>query len=191
MRVCSKCEIEKDILEYHRVGDKFRYKCKQCISVETKEYRNRNRDKLIERSKRYNNRNKEKMTEYNKLYAKTNKVPLNEKRKVKQIEKYKSDTIYRLTVNIRNQINRAFKNFKKSKKSQEILGCTINEFRVYIELLFLDGMTWENQGEWHLDHIRPLSWAQTEEEIYRLNHYTNFQPMWGIDNIRKGNKYEG
>ena len=51
-------------------------------------------------------------------------------------------------------------------------------------------MTWENQGEWHFDHIIPISSAQTEEEVIKLNHYTNFQPLWAEDNLRKSNKIE-
>jgi hypothetical protein len=54
--------------------------------------------------------------------------------------------------------------------------------------MFTEGMCWENQGEWHLDHIIPISSAQTEEEIFKLNHYSNFQPLWAEDNIKKGNK---
>lgn len=51
-------------------------------------------------------------------------------------------------------------------------------------------MNWSNQGIWHLDHIKPISLATTEEEVIALNHYTNFQPLWAEDNLRKGNKYE-
>ena len=50
-------------------------------------------------------------------------------------------------------------------------------------------MSWENYGEWHLDHKTPISWAKTEEEIYELNHYTNFQPLWEFDNLSKGNRW--
>ena len=51
-------------------------------------------------------------------------------------------------------------------------------------------MSWENQGKWHLDHIIPISSAKTEEDVIRLNHYTNFQPLWAEDNFKKGKKYE-
>ena len=50
-------------------------------------------------------------------------------------------------------------------------------------------MTWENYGDWHLDHKIPISWATDESDIIRLNHYTNFQPMWAFDNQSKSNKF--
>ena len=49
-------------------------------------------------------------------------------------------------------------------------------------------MSWENQGKWHIDHIIPLSSATNKDELYKLCHFTNLQPMWAIDNIRKGAK---
>ena len=49
-------------------------------------------------------------------------------------------------------------------------------------------MSWENAGQWHYDHIYPVSLAKDEEELIRLNHYTNFQPLWAEDNLRKGSK---
>ena len=51
-------------------------------------------------------------------------------------------------------------------------------------------MTLENHGEWHLDHKKPLALAKTEDDVMKLNHYSNFQPLWAIDNLRKSNKYE-
>ena len=78
--------------------------------------------------------------------------------------------------------------FKKNSKTEKILGCSYELFKEFIENKFKDGMTWENKGEWHLDHIIPISSATNEEEIYELNHYTNFQPLWREENISKGNK---
>jgi 5-methylcytosine-specific restriction endonuclease McrA len=71
----------------------------------------------------------------------------------------------------------------------EILGCTFEEFKVYLESKFDENMNWENQGSyWQMDHIIPISSAKSEEDVYRLNHYTNFQPLYWKDNLSKGNK---
>ena len=61
-------------------------------------------------------------------------------------------------------------------------------FRNYIQKQFTEGMTFENYGSWHLDHIKPLALAKSEEDVILLNHYTNFQPLWAEDNLKKGSK---
>ena len=97
----------------------------------------------------------------------------------------KNDYLYRLTNNIRDLIYKSIKNkgYTKKSRTSEILGCS--EFRLYIESKFEDWMTWENKGlyngelncGWDIDHIIPLSGAITEEDVIRLNHYTNLQPL--------------
>ena len=78
----------------------------------------------------------------------------------------------------------------KSKKTVEILGCSFEEFKLYLENKFDKKMNWDNQGSyWHMDHIKPISLAKTEEEVYELNHYTNFQPLYWKDNLTKSNFY--
>jgi hypothetical protein len=76
--------------------------------------------------------------------------------------------------------------------SLEYLGCTISELRVYIESRFLPGMTWENHGVkgWHIDHIIPLSRVDLTDESERIKvlHYTNLQPMWASENLKKRNR---
>lgn len=79
--------------------------------------------------------------------------------------------------------------YSKKSKTQEILGCSFEFFKEYIESMFVEGMTWYNHGEWHLDHKIPISWSETEEDLIKLNHYTNFQPLWSHDNLSKGNRW--
>jgi len=68
------------------------------------------------------------------------------------------------------------------------LGVSFDELNIYLEQKFKNNMSWENYGEWHIDHIIPLSSAKTEKEIYELCHYTNLQPLWAEDNLKKGCK---
>ena len=76
----------------------------------------------------------------------------------------------------------------------DILGCSFDFFKKYIESKFEDDMNWSNHGQssvekrWQLDHIVPISLAKNEYEIIKLNHYSNFQPMWESDNKSKGNR---
>ena len=106
----------------------------------------------------------------------------------------KNDEVFKFKSNVRGLICSSFKrnksnNWKKQSKTEKILGCKFDFFRSYIENKFIEGMTFENYGKWHLDHIKPLALAKTEEDIIILNHHTNFQPLWAIDNFKKGSKY--
>jgi hypothetical protein len=77
---------------------------------------------------------------------------------------------------------------RKNNKTFEILGCTPEFLKYHIEKQFHNGMSWDNRTEWHIYHKTPLSSAKTEEEIFKLCHYTNLQPLWRYDNLKKGNK---
>ena len=70
----------------------------------------------------------------------------------------------------------------------EIVGLDYEEFKTYISNKFTENMNWDNYGDWHLDHIIPLCEAKTEEEPFKLNHYTNLQPLWAEDNLKKNRK---
>jgi hypothetical protein len=81
-------------------------------------------------------------------------------------------------------------NFYILNKTTEFLGCNVLELKNHLEFQFKEGMSWNNHGlfGWHIDHIKPLSSAKTEKELYILCHYTNLQPLWAKDNLSKGNK---
>ena len=140
-------------------------------------------------SKRYE-KNKEEINLNKKKWRSENIEKINEYRRKYQKERLKKDPLFKLISSIRNRVNSSFsKNgYKKNSKTQEIIGCSFDNFKLYLESLFMDGMSWENQGKWHLDHIIPISSAKSVEEIIKLNHFSNYQPLWEIDNIRKSNK---
>jgi hypothetical protein len=75
----------------------------------------------------------------------------------------------------------------KNKKTEMVVGCSKEFLKEHLEKQFKDGMSWENYGHagWHIDHITPLASAKTEEEVYRLSHYTNLQPLWATENFKK------
>lgn len=103
------------------------------------------------------------------------------------------DPIFALKLATRSLLSQSFKRackgmHYKKKHTQEILQCSLEFFIQYIQDQFTEGMTLNNYGEWHLDHIIPIASAKTEEDIIRLNHYTNFQPLWAKDNLSKGAK---
>lgn len=151
-------------------------------------------DKLFEDFNKGNKLNKFGLNSYCKVCQSTigKKYFSNNKSKIinKIQNRLKEDSLYKLKHNIRGLIRMSFKNLGYNKKSKtfSILGCTSQEFYVHIESQFLEGMTWDNRRLWHIDHIVPISSAKTEEDVIKLNHYTNLRPLWAIDNIRKSNK---
>ena len=211
-KMCNKCKIEKDVSEFYKRknrGDSlagYHYKCRTCSSNRTnkkgnghfdkkeymKRYRIENKEKLDNYLKEYRDNNPDRIQNLRKTYYEKNKEHV--KRKVYDYVKSreKSDPLFKLTRNIRSLINISFRSkfTTKSKRTIEILGCSFDEFYKHLESKFDDKMNWGNQGTyWHIDHIIPISSANTEEEVYRLNHYTNFQPLYWEDNLKKSNKY--
>jgi hypothetical protein len=124
---------------------------------------------------------------YNQKYYKENKNFILEYAKEKQKDYRKTNPLYRIKSNLRRRMNRYLK--FKSKSTEEILGISYKEFIIFLENKFTEGMTIEKLGkEIHIDHIIPLSSANNEEELYKLCHYTNLQPLWAKDNLEKSNK---
>ena len=212
-KFCKGCNSEKCVSEFYVRKNRgnglagYSYICKECQkennykyksinSEKYKEYnssyREKHKDELNEYSKNWRVKNEEKMKNQRKLYYQENKEEVI--RKNYEYCKYKTstDSFYKLRRGIRSLILISFKNqfTTKSKKTIEILGCSFEEFKLHLESQFDDKMNWKNQGTyWHMDHIIPISSAQTEEEVYRLNHYKNFQPLYWLDNLKKGSKY--
>ena len=96
----------------------------------------------------------------------------------------------RLALYLRTRLNKAVQRGTKVGSAVADLGCTIDQFKIYIESLFTPGMSWENRGAWHLDHKRPLaSFDLTDRAQFLVAaHFTNYQPLWALDNLRKGGK---
>ena len=103
-------------------------------------------------------------------------------------ERRQNDSSFRILHNLRNRLRNALKGNSKSARTRELLGISVEECRQHIEAQFLEGMSWENYGEWHVDHIVPcesfnLKIPQEQRECF---HFTNLQPLWGPENSRKG-----
>lgn len=138
------------------------------------------------------------MKEYNKKYAKEyasnpdNRKKINQTAAAKNRKRRLNDPLFLCVDRVRARINQVFRlnGYTKRSRTYEILGCSYEFLMGYIESKFVPGMSWENRSEWHIDHIIPLSSAKTEEDVIRLNHYTNLQPLWAADNLRKSDKMD-
>jgi hypothetical protein len=149
------------------------------------DYRLRNSEKR----KKYYQENKEIEREKRKKYYQENKNLEREKNDKWRKDKIKNDGFFRMKKRLRDRIRDYMNGKSIGKKTKEIVGLEYDEFKSYISDKFTEGMNWENYGLWHLDHIVPLCEAKNYEEVLKLNHYTNLQPLWAEDNLKKNRKY--
>ncbi len=205
-KVCSKCNIKKDVTEfYFRKNRKgvsvLSGQCKECrksykynwdrknknkhsiyhktyyeknkvsIRIKSKKYKEVHKEEYLSYLVNYRKNNRESLNSYMRNYRKTN--PLDDLSKLKKV----------ISGMIRKPLNK--NGYTKKSNTYTILGCSYEEFKLYIESQFEDWMSWDNYGlyngeenyGWDLDHIVPLSSAQCEEDVYKLNHHSNIQPL--------------
>ncbi len=194
-KICNLCKIEKDRACFNKdytVKNGLRSLCKECQSFKNAEYR-KNSDKQAK---------KDYMREYavlkrEEINAKARQRRLDNPDKVREMERKKSvkklkSVKYKLSHALRSRINSAIKGGYKNGSAVRDLGCSIEELKNYLQSKFQEGMSWDNWGKtgWHIDHIKPLSSFNLEDrkELLKACHYTNLQPLWYVDNLKKYNK---
>lgn len=192
-------------------------KCKQCV----KESQIKNKEKLRAYKDAYIGKNKEKLSiqarERRRIFRLTQREKYNEQRRVYYINKnkkrddfliiflaknpifidcyYKKEkekgTVYKIRNNMRSRMGQCIKD-KNNKTWQTIVGYSIKKLRNHLEKKFQEGMSWENYGEWHIDHIIPVSKFNIksikDEDFKRCWSLKNLQPLWAFDNLKKHNK---
>jgi len=132
----------------------------------------------------------QRMNDQKRAYVAANRQKATDRQNQWAKKKLKEDPLFALKKRLRSLMSNAFRSVASSKnaKTEKILGCTFEQFVGHIERQFLPGMAWSNRSEWHLDHVIPLATAKTLEDVTRLNHFTNYRPLWAADNISKGAK---
>lgn len=205
MKTCNVCNQAKELTQFCKDKSKkdgLSGTCRNCVAVRCKLWyaKEQNATTVRIRSEQYYAQHKEEV----KLYAR-NRQPLKKqymkkwreknkesilryKRKYETLKK-RTDVGYRMLCNLRNRINIALKTNAKSTSTKELLGCSITDLRKHLESKFVDGMTWGNYGikGWHIDHIVPCASFDLSKsaEQQKCFHFTNLQPLWHEDNIRK------
>jgi hypothetical protein len=192
---CSKCLILKEETKefFNKSAGGFHglsADCKKCRSDYNKEYKAKDPEKRAEgqRASHYKHREKRKIK--TRKYHEENRDALNAKRRKKRQE----NPMVKLADNIRRAVSGATKynGFVKSSKLSLYLGCNSQEFKAHLESLWQPGMSWDNYGygedKWNIDHITPMAEAKSVEDLYRLNHFSNFQPLWQKYNFLKRDK---
>lgn len=186
--------------EMHRIGfkkyytsggkevkKKYMLENKEHYTAYFKEYAQLNKEHIKAYNKEWNSLNKEHNKEVSKKYYQLNKEKLLKTRAIQKKDRRQKDPLYKLLTNLRAMVGGAFRNkgYIKKSRTHEILGCSYEACKAHLESKFESWMTWENHGlcnwqpnyGWDIDHIIPLSSAKTEEELIKLNHYTNLQPL--------------
>ena len=161
--ICSICKLDKPIEDLVKRNDRvigYRKLCKSC------------KVKKNDKAK-------------NSQYYQDHKEEIRESRKIRR----HSNINERIANSLRARMRIALKS-NKTDKTLNILGCSIDFLKIHLEVLFQSGMTWDNYGEWHIDHIKPLSKFDLTDsnQVLIACNYNNLQPLWAIDNLRKGAK---
>ena len=194
-KICSKCGVEKELCEFHnskkgKLGKVSN--CKNCVllyqnsrkDIKKKydeNYRQINKIKISERITKYVSENKERVSLKKLEWCRKNKDRINKNIR----ERKKNDPVFKLKILYRTKINKILKT--KKEKTFDLIGCTPIELKLYLENKFTGEMSWNNHGQfgWHIDHIIPLSSAKNDDELKKLCHYTNLQPLWWWENLEK------
>lgn len=181
MKSCNKCNITKKFCEFHKTGTyngqtSYRGKCKECFNLQQRETGSIAQKKY---------RATESYKEVRKKYK--NKPEVKAKENERRLNRYYKDKLFAIKKNIRDRTSKAIKakRWYKTTGFNSYIGCSLDELKIHLETRFTEGMTWDNYGLWEIDHIIPISSANSEPEAIKLAHYTNLQPLWAADNLKK------
>lgn len=182
---CTTCKVELN----ERTWKKWcRSYCQNCERLRSARRRREHPERDRKSSREWRARN----PEFQRSYYIKNKERLNKINTKYNMDRRKRDPVFKLAYLLRNRVYYAIRmhKFVKGCSLKYYLGCTTLELRLHLEAKFQPGMTWDTHGNygWHIDHIIPLSSAKTIEELYKLCHYSNLQPLWAKDNLRKSAK---
>ena len=160
---------------------------KDKVAQSNKQYKEANKDKVAQSNKQYYEANKEKVAQSQKQYREANKDKVAQSNKQYMRNRRMEDPLFKFKDGIRNLIGNAIrkKGFSKTSSTFDILDAPQEVVRSHLESQFTEGMSWDNRGDWHIDHFIPVSYAKNDEEVLILNHYRNLQPLWATQNLTK------
>jgi len=221
MKKCRVCGIEKELSEYHKkknMKDGHRNECKECVKLINQKYKEKegfkekqkeydkkrydtSREQILENKKVYHQKNKEKINKKKRDYYADEKTRIehNEWMRDYQKDPKNKEVIYRYRrdnphiISWRSVLYSTLKRLgtKKQGHTIEELGYSAEELKVHIMSLFTPGMSWENHGEWHIDHIIPVSYFTEETPVSLVCGLSNLQPLWSTTREIDGIIYEG
>lgn len=195
-KICSTCKKNKSTKYFHKDSfrnDGYRNRCKECCAKTYKNWYSKNKTKKIKQKRKYYYDNHQWYLSLARKYYRKNKTQINKIENQRKKRRRFTDYNFRILCSLRSRICKILKGKIKNETTKEFIGCSIEELRIHIERQFTKGMTWKNYGirGWHIDHIKPCcSFDLTDPAQQKICfHYTNLQPLWAIDNLKKGKKY--
>ena len=188
-KVCSKCILVLSMDDFNKdIKGKYGRSaiCRECRKI----YRRANSERTKEYNAKYQKENVEKIKKLKEDYREGNKEKIAKYHKEYCKNRYNNDIEYKIGVNLRRRVSKMIRREQRAGSAVRDLGCTLGYFKKHIESMFDNKMKWDNYGEWHIDHIKPLSKfnLSNREQFLEAANYKNLQPLWAADNIRKGNK---
>lgn len=205
---CCKCKnILPKTTDYFGINsrskDGFKHSCKLCrhkyeyetkkeylIEKSNKRYRLKKKQ-ILKKNQAYKNKRTLWYKEYHKRYYIENCNTIKKRVKQNHYRRMKEHVGYLLLQRCRCRLYKAIKQNNKSKSTLELLGCSTDFLKYHLELQFKEGMSWDNYGEWEIDHIKPCSLFDFSNEEHQKEcfHYSNLQPLWKKENQSKSSKY--
>lgn len=177
MKKCTRCGVEKDESEYFKRKasrlDGLNAKCKLCKAEIDAQHYQANRRTFIDQAT---------------AYRKANKETYNAYRRQLQSTKEATDINFRLRRRLRTRVYHALTGYQKAATTMELVGCSLEDLKMYLEAQFEPGMTWENYGQWHVDHVYPLAWVDLSDSAAQRKafNYLNLRPLWALENVSAG-----
>lgn len=196
VKECNICSVEKNLSDFYKSKsgkDGLESFCKVCKKEKSKINYAKNLEHRLLQNKLYYYANHEKQKEVKNTWKKNNPELVRAINNAWEKNKRKEDKFWACKKALRTRFLGALSGRKKSNSTLKLVGKdSWEEFKLYVELHWKEGMSWYNYGSakdcWVIDHIKPLASAKTLEELEKLQHYTNLQPLWSIENLQKGTK---
>jgi hypothetical protein len=195
MKICNRCNnyfpaTTGFFNKNSKLNDGLHTICKQCIKIYNSNRYKNNKTKMLLQSKKWVKNNQNKVKKNRRLWYEKNKKEILQKALQYKKHRYKTDLSYKLLCSLRRRLHRTVDGKSKNNSTIKLLGCSIEELKIHLEKQFTNGMSWKNYGKWHIDHIKPCASfdLSLENEQKLCFHFTNLQPLWAKDNIKKSDK---
>ena len=205
---CSQCGVVYPLTVENfylrpRSKDGFESYCRNCARIMAKTYRTANGETIAAKKRKHYRENKDKYLKKVKTYAKSeqgiiarskyrkrNRKRITEVTRTYELKQFNENIQFKLSKRLRSRMRQVLKSNQKSENTAILTGCSTEVLKEYLEKQFKPGMTWENHGEWHIDHKIPCAAFDLSDpcEQKRCFNFKNLQPLWAIDNLRKNDR---